>query len=91
MFKDILQRVILPAQFKAATPSESEVIHMWIEGLENVPAYVKFDGQCEPRLKIECSFAYPGTTAGVCRTAISSSLITGTFYIPLPSFEQGGE
>ena len=43
LFKDILQRVILPAQFKAATPSECKVICMWIEGLKNMPAYVKFD------------------------------------------------
>ena len=49
LFKDILQRVILPAQFEAATPSECEAICMWIEGIKKVPAYAKFDGQCEPR------------------------------------------
>ena len=51
--------------------------------------YDKFDGQCEPRLKIECGLAYPGMTAGVCCTVLSSGLITATFPIPLPFFEQG--
>ena len=40
LLKDILQRVILPAQFEAATPSECKVIHMWIEGLKNAAAYI---------------------------------------------------
>ena len=54
-------------------------------------AYITFDGQRKPRLKIECSLAYPGMTAGVCCMAISSSLITATFPVPLPFFEQGSE
>ena len=53
LFKDILQRVILPAQFEVATPPECEIICMWIDGLTNAVAYVMFNGHCEPRLKIE--------------------------------------
>ena len=37
---------------------------MWVKGLRKAPALVKLDGQPEPRLKIECSLAYPGMTAG---------------------------
>ena len=73
LFKDILQRVILPAQFEAATQPECKIICMWIEGLKNAPAYVKIDGEHEPRLKIEHSLAYPGMTAGVCCTATMES------------------
>ena len=73
LLKDILQRIILPAQFKAATASKCEFICMWIEGLGIALAFVKLDGQPEPRLKIECSLAYPGMTAGVCCMEISSS------------------
>ena len=64
---------------------------MWIEGLENMVAYVTFNGQRKPRLKIECRLAYSGTTAGVCCTALSSDPVTATFPIPFPFFEQGGE
>ena len=90
LFKDILQRIILPAQFKAATASKCEFICMWIEGLGIALAFVKLDGQPEPRLKIECSLAYPGMTAGVCCMEISSSPITATFPFPNPFFEPGG-
>ena len=38
LFKDILQGVILPACFEAATPSECEIIHMWIDRLKNTVA-----------------------------------------------------
>ena len=62
---------------------------MWIEGLKNTLAYVKFDRECEPRLKKEHSLAYPGMRAGVCCIAISSSPITATFPVPLPFFEKG--
>ena len=48
LFKDILQRVILPAQFEDATPSECEIICMWIDGLKNAVTYVTFDGHKEP-------------------------------------------
>ena len=61
---------------------------MWIDGLKNAVAYVTFDGQHKPRLKIECSLVYPGMTAGVCWAALSSSPITAPFLIPFP-FEQG--
>ena len=91
LFKDILQRVILPVQFEAATPSKCKIICMWIDGLKNAMAYVAFNGQCEPRLKIEHSFVYPGMTAGVCWSAQTSSPITATSPIPFPLFEQGGE
>ena len=33
LFKDMLQRVILPAQFEAATQSECKIICMWIDRL----------------------------------------------------------
>ena len=66
VFRDILQRVILPAQFKAATLSECKIICMRIDGLKNAVAYVTFDRQCEARLKIDHCFVYPGMTAGVC-------------------------
>ena len=64
---------------------------MWIDGLKNAMAYVIFNGQCEPRLKIEHSLVYPGMTAGVCWSALSSSPITATFPVPFPFFEQAGE
>ena len=82
LFKDILQRVILPAQFKAATPSECESLCMWVDGVKNAVAYVTFDRQHEPRLKIECSLVYSGMTARVCWPALSSSPITATFPVP---------
>ena len=63
---------------------------MLIQELKNVLAYVKLDGQHEPRLKIECSLAHPGMTAGVCCMAISSSLIIGTFPFRFLFFEPGG-
>ena len=91
VFKDILQRVILPAQFKAATPSECKIIFMWIDGLKNAVSYVAFDRQCEPRLKIDHSFVYPGMTAGVCWSAQTSSPTTATSPILFLLFEQGGE
>ena len=91
VFKDILQRVILPAQFEAATSSECKIICMWIEGLKNAVAYITIDVQCQPRLKIECSFAYPGMTAGVCRSAQTSSPITATSPILCLVFEQADE
>ena len=40
VFKDILQRVILPTQFEAATSSKCEITCMWIEGLKNGVAYI---------------------------------------------------
>ena len=83
LFKDILQRVILTAQFKDSTPSKSKIICMWIDGLHDEVTWVTFDGHREPRLKLECSTVYPGMTAGVCYTALSSGIITA----PL-SFEQ---
>ena len=48
LFQDILQRIIFPAQFEAATASKCKVIHMWIEGLKKALANVKLDGQPEP-------------------------------------------
>ena len=53
LLKDILQRVILPAQFKGATSSKCEIVCMWIEGLKNTAAYITIDGQCQPRMKID--------------------------------------
>ena len=64
---------------------------MWIDRLKDVVAYVTFNGPREPRLKIEHSLGYPGMTAEVCWSALSSSLITATFPVPFPFFEQGGE
>ena len=90
LFKDILQIIILPAQFKAATASECKFICMWIEGLRTALAFVKLDGQPEPRLKIEHSLANPGMAAGVCCMEISSGPITATFPFPNPFFESGG-
>ena len=43
----------------------AKFIHMWIKGIRTALAFVKLDGQPKPRLKIECSLAYPGMTAGV--------------------------
>ena len=81
--KDILQRVILPAQFEDATPSECTIIYIWIDGLKNAVAYVTFNRHSEPRLKLEHSLVYPGMTAGVCWTALSSSPITAHFPSPI--------
>ena len=53
---------------------------MWIEGLHDKVTWVMFNGCREPRLKLEHSPVYPGMTAGVCCTALSSSIITA----PLP-------
>ena len=33
-------------------------------------AYVAFDGQCEPRLRIGRNLVYLGMTAGVCWSAL---------------------
>ena len=63
---------------------------MQIEGLKRAPAYVELDMQPEPRLKIECSLAYPGMTAGVHCMAISSGHITAPFPFPFLFFEPGG-
>ena len=63
---------------------------MWIERLRTAPAFVELDGQPEPRLKIKHSLAYPGMTAGVCCTEISSSPITATFPFLNPFFEPVG-
>ena len=89
-FKELSQQGELFKDIEAATASECEVIHMWIEGLRKAPAVVKLDGQPKPRLIIECSLAYPGMTAGVCCTARSSSPITAPFSFPCPFFEPGG-
>ena len=88
LFKDILRRVILPAQFEAATPSKCEIICMWIEGLKNATAYITINRQYQPRTKIDCSFAYPGMTAGVCWSAQLSSPTTAILCV---SFEEGDE
>ena len=63
---------------------------MWIKGLRKALAFVELDGQHEPRLKIECSLAYPGMTAGVCCMAISSGPITAPFPFRCLFFEPGG-
>ena len=63
------------------------MICTWIDGLKNTVAYVTFDGHSEPRLKLEHSLVYPGMTAGVCCTALSSGPITVPFPVPYP-FEQ---
>ena len=87
LFKDILQRVILPARFEDARPSGCRIICMWIDGLKNTVTYVMFDRHREPQLKLEYSPVYLGMTAGVCCTPLSSSPITAPFPIPYP-FEQ---
>ena len=68
LFKDILQTVILPAQFEAATPSECQIICMWIDGLQNAVAHVIFNRHHEPRLKIEQSLVYPGIRSVLAST-----------------------
>ena len=85
-FKDILQRIILTAQFEDATLSESEIICMWIDGLNNAVTYVMFNRCRHPRFKLDCSPVYPGMTAGVCWMSLSSSIFTAPF-----SFEQEDE
>ena len=50
LVKDILQRVILPAQFETATSSECEIICMWIEGLKHTMAYITINGQHQHRI-----------------------------------------
>ena len=79
LFKDILQRVILTAQFEDATPSECEIICMWIDGLKNKVTFVMFNRCRHPRLKLDCSPVYPGMTAGVCWISLSSSITTAPF------------
>ena len=56
---------------------------------KNAAAYITIDRQHLPRLKIDCSFAYPGMTAGVCWSAQVSGPISATSPIPCLSFEQG--
>ena len=57
---------------------------MWIDRQKNAVAYVIFNVQNGPRLKIECSLVYPGMTAGVCWPALSSGPITSPFPVPFP-------
>ena len=83
LFKDILQRVILPAQFEDARPSGCKIICMWIDGLKNTVTYVMFDRHREPQLKLEYSPVYLGMTAAVCCTPLSSSPITAPFPSPI--------
>ena len=42
---------------------------MWIEGLNYNMAYITIDGQHQPKIKIDHSFAYPGMAEGVCWSA----------------------
>ena len=63
---------------------------MWIDGLHVEETRVIFDGHREPQLKLKHSPVYPGMTAGVCCTGLSSSPITAPFPIPYP-FEQDDE
>ena len=89
LFKGILQSVILvilTARFEDATPSECKIICMWIDRLHDKVTWVMFNRHREPRLKLEHSPVYPGMTAGVCCTALSSSFVA----VPL-SFEQEDE
>ena len=79
LFKDIRQRVILTAQFEDATPSKCKIICMWIDGLKNKVFWVMFNRCREPRLKLHCSPAYPGMTAGVSWISLLSSIITAPF------------
>ena len=51
---------------------------MWIEELKNTAAYITINEQCQPRLKIDHSFAYPGMTAAVCWSAQTSGPIAAT-------------
>ena len=46
--------IILTAQFEDAKPPESEIIHMWIDGLNNAVTYVMFNGHRHPRLELDC-------------------------------------
>ena len=48
LFKEILQRVILPTQFKAATPSKCKIICMWIDGLHAKVTWVTSMGTGNP-------------------------------------------
>ena len=83
LFKDILQRVILTALFKDATPSKCKIICMWIDRLKNEVTFVMFNGHRHPRLKLDYSPVNPVMTAGVCWISLLSSIITAPF-----SFEQ---
>ena len=47
-FKDIIQRIIFPARFEDAMPSECEVICMWSEGTMRTLTYVIFDEEEYP-------------------------------------------
>ena len=80
VFKDILQRVILTAGFEDTTPSECEIICMWMDGLKDEVTSVMFNGHRETRLKLDCNLVYPGMTAGVWCTSLSCGIITA----PLP-------
>ena len=62
---------------------------MRIEVLKNTAAYITIDGQCQPRMKTDCSFAYPGMTAEVCWSAQASSPITATSPILSVCFKEG--
>ena len=55
-FKDIMQRIIFPARFEDATPSECKVICMWYEGTMRTPTYVTFDGEEYPKVQLDSSF-----------------------------------
>ena len=63
---------------------------MWIEGLRTGAAFVKLDSQPKPRLKNRGQLSYPGMTAAVCCTEISSGPITATFPFPNLFFEPRG-
>ena len=43
-FTEILQRIIFPARFEDAMPSNCEVIHMWYDVINRALTYVMFDG-----------------------------------------------
>ena len=63
LFNNILQRVILTAQFKDSTPFKCKIICIRIDRLNNEVTYVMFDRHRHPRLKLDCSPVYPGMTA----------------------------
>ena len=48
VFKDIMQRIIFPARFEDATPSECEVVCLWYEGTMRALTYVTFNGEDIP-------------------------------------------
>ena len=48
VFKDIMQRIIFPARFEDATPSECDVICFWYEGTMRTLTYVTFNGEDIP-------------------------------------------